>query len=661
MQIRRAMDGVRDGIDEAKAEARDARRARRRLSAARARRAFAPAGQSTQLIVGATDADRRDDPRPRRRRCTARSGCGASTTPRSRRSPTRRPTCRRSPRRSCASTGCTRPTGCCASTASTCDELTTAGAPHLDSTIDPKLAWALRNRAAFPVDLNRAPRETLLRVPGLGVRSVDRIVAARRWRRVRVDDLARLRVPLARALPFVETADHVPRGARVARRGAGCARRRAGGAARPVRAPRAARARASCEAPAPARASRAIDGWRGRGARAARAERAARRTSRGAPTAAREASLLARRARRRRQRGARRRGALRVPRRISARSPAAVACHRDAGAVGRAVPRALAPHARRAVAARRRDRSRTCTACSAMERAVRRDVHKMHAFVRFRAVDDGDERADGRYVAWFEPRARRRGARGAASSRAASRRCAGRSSRPTAARTGTATALRFTPGVRARRGAARRRARGALAHATTRTSSTRRACRSTRCAPRCRSGTGRTCRRRRSSPSSRARRRRAWPRCSPQCAAPRRADARRSCGAGARRPSRGRADATAGTAPVAADPGARAPGAGPGARPRRGALARARRALEHAPSRLDGVRVAHGVAGVDRPHAPRARRVLPGRRAHARGPAALLRVALSARRGRRDVLRDAVARRPPRDGPSARRRASRST
>ena len=50
-------------------------------------------------------------------------------------------------------------------------------------------------------------------MPGLGVRSVDRIVAARAWRQVRVADLARLRVPLGRTLPFVETADHVPRGA----------------------------------------------------------------------------------------------------------------------------------------------------------------------------------------------------------------------------------------------------------------------------------------------------------------------------------------------------------------------------------------------------------------------------------------------------------------
>ena len=89
-------------------------------------------------------------------------------------------------------------------------ELTTAEAPNLDLGVDPKLAWALRNRARFPVDLNAAPRELLLRVPGIGARSVDRILQVRRWHRVRLDDLARLRVSLRRALPFVTTADHNP-------------------------------------------------------------------------------------------------------------------------------------------------------------------------------------------------------------------------------------------------------------------------------------------------------------------------------------------------------------------------------------------------------------------------------------------------------------------
>jgi putative DNA modification/repair radical SAM protein len=80
----------------------------------------------------------------------------------------------------------------------------------LDLTIDPKLAWALRHRARFPVDVNRAPREALLRVPGLGTRTADRIVASRRHRTLRLDDLARLSCALRRAKPFLIAADHRP-------------------------------------------------------------------------------------------------------------------------------------------------------------------------------------------------------------------------------------------------------------------------------------------------------------------------------------------------------------------------------------------------------------------------------------------------------------------
>jgi putative DNA modification/repair radical SAM protein len=60
---------------------------------------------------------------------------------------------------------------------------------NLDLEIDPKLAWALAHREGFPVDVNRAERETLLRVPGLGVRSVDRLIAMRRVRPVRLEDV----------------------------------------------------------------------------------------------------------------------------------------------------------------------------------------------------------------------------------------------------------------------------------------------------------------------------------------------------------------------------------------------------------------------------------------------------------------------------------------
>jgi putative DNA modification/repair radical SAM protein len=76
--------------------------------------------------------------------------------------------------------------------------------------MDPKTAWALRHRDRFPVDVNRASREELLRVPGLGVRTVDRIVASRRVRGLRTDDLARLKVSLRKALPFLVLPDHRP-------------------------------------------------------------------------------------------------------------------------------------------------------------------------------------------------------------------------------------------------------------------------------------------------------------------------------------------------------------------------------------------------------------------------------------------------------------------
>lgn len=76
--------------------------------------------------------------------------------------------------------------------------------------MDPKLAFALRNRALFPLDINRADRHLLLRVPGLGVRNVDRILAARKVRTLRFDDLVRLRVPMRKASPFVILPDHRP-------------------------------------------------------------------------------------------------------------------------------------------------------------------------------------------------------------------------------------------------------------------------------------------------------------------------------------------------------------------------------------------------------------------------------------------------------------------
>lgn len=69
--------------------------------------------------------------------------------------------------------------------------------------IDPKLAWALKFRERFPVDVNRAAREDLLRVPGLGVKAVNSILKARKWRRLSLDDVARLTVSVAKVRPFI--------------------------------------------------------------------------------------------------------------------------------------------------------------------------------------------------------------------------------------------------------------------------------------------------------------------------------------------------------------------------------------------------------------------------------------------------------------------------
>jgi len=85
---------------------------------------------------------------------------------------------------------------------------TTDGMLPLD--IDPKLAWALRFRESFPVDVNRAPKAMLLRVPGLGTKAVARILTSRKWRRLRLADVARLTVSIAKLRPFIVTEDWRP-------------------------------------------------------------------------------------------------------------------------------------------------------------------------------------------------------------------------------------------------------------------------------------------------------------------------------------------------------------------------------------------------------------------------------------------------------------------
>lgn len=80
----------------------------------------------------------------------------------------------------------------------------------LDLQLDPKTAWALLNRQAFPVDLNRDDKERLMRVPGLGAKVADRIIATRRHRSMRLDDVRRLVASLKKVLPWITVVDWHP-------------------------------------------------------------------------------------------------------------------------------------------------------------------------------------------------------------------------------------------------------------------------------------------------------------------------------------------------------------------------------------------------------------------------------------------------------------------
>ncbi|MCG8430222.1 MAG: putative DNA modification/repair radical SAM protein [Candidatus Omnitrophica bacterium] len=84
-----------------------------------------------------------------------------------------------------------------------CEEILDEGNPQLDIELDPKAAWALRHPEHFPVEVNKADYETLLRVPGLGVRSVNKIVTLRRVKCLTLDDLKKLRLVWKRARYFV--------------------------------------------------------------------------------------------------------------------------------------------------------------------------------------------------------------------------------------------------------------------------------------------------------------------------------------------------------------------------------------------------------------------------------------------------------------------------
>ena len=87
------------------------------------------------------------------------------------------------------------------------DEIVDDQHPNLDLDIDPKLSWALRHPEAFPVDINRADYKMILRVPGIGVSSAKKIVQARRFGQIHIDQLKRMGVAYNRAQHFIRCAD----------------------------------------------------------------------------------------------------------------------------------------------------------------------------------------------------------------------------------------------------------------------------------------------------------------------------------------------------------------------------------------------------------------------------------------------------------------------
>lgn len=202
--IRKAMGDVRQGIQANRGERRS-----RLIRKAKPPR-FAPGGQSTQMIVGADGSDDRQilisstglygDYKLRRVYYSAYSPIpdASADLP-----PVKPPLLRE--HRLYQADWMLRFYGFAV------EEIMSGGEQGmLDLEIDPKLAWALVHREWFPVDINRAPRERLLRVPGLGPIAIGKLLKARRTAKLGLDDLARLTVSVKKLLPFIEAADWSP-------------------------------------------------------------------------------------------------------------------------------------------------------------------------------------------------------------------------------------------------------------------------------------------------------------------------------------------------------------------------------------------------------------------------------------------------------------------
>jgi putative DNA modification/repair radical SAM protein len=88
-------------------------------------------------------------------------------------------------------------------------EIVNEGHPNLDLDIDPKLSWALRNRDYFPVDVNKADYHMILRIPGVGMKSAKKIVAARKFGPLNFDKLKKLGLAMNRAKHFITCNNHL--------------------------------------------------------------------------------------------------------------------------------------------------------------------------------------------------------------------------------------------------------------------------------------------------------------------------------------------------------------------------------------------------------------------------------------------------------------------
>jgi putative DNA modification/repair radical SAM protein len=192
--IKLAMGGIRARLDEKEAEPRSP--------------AFAPAGQSTQMIVG---ADASDDHTILSTAETLYSSyrlkrvyySAFSPIPQSPKSVPLAPPPLLREHRLYQADFLLRGYGFQSK-----ELLPASGNLALD--IDPKLGWALAHREHFPLDLNTAEQQMIARVPGIGLRNAQRIVELRRVRQVRYADLARLKCSMKKIAPFIVVADYHP-------------------------------------------------------------------------------------------------------------------------------------------------------------------------------------------------------------------------------------------------------------------------------------------------------------------------------------------------------------------------------------------------------------------------------------------------------------------